>query len=240
MDLLPVIRKLLFREEGLIIPGLGGFISQYRPAEIHAESGTFVPPAKEVVFNPEVRQDDGMLAGHVARMTGISTEDALAGIGKFVDELLKRLHKGDRVFLEGIGFFYLDAQGNAKFQVEAGTNLLLDSFGFVPFYLKEIHNENDTILKTSPIFRQAEALAPAALPGTTLPVEKSRTVRRLLVAIPLLLIFMLMPYNSKVTRILIKNRTILAPEPSLFRLDYPDPVPADTARIIEYPIGDTL
>jgi hypothetical protein len=240
MDLLPVIRKLLFREEGLIIPGLGGFISQYRPAEIHAESGTFVPPAKEVVFNPEVRQDDGMLAGHVARMTGISTEDALAGIGKFVDELLKRLHKGDRVFLEGIGFFYLDAQGNAKFQVEAGTNLLLDSFGFVPFYLKEIQNENDTILKTSPIFRQAEALAPAALPGTTLPVEKSRTVRRLLVAIPLLLIFMLMPYNSKVTRILIKNRTILAPEPSLFRLDYPDPVPADTARIIEYPIGDTL
>ncbi len=240
MDLLPVIRKLLFREEGLIIPGLGGFISQYRPAEIHAESGTFVPPSKEVVFNPEVRQDDGMLAGHVARMTGISTEDALAGIGKFVDELLKRLHEGDRVFLEGIGFFYLDAQGNAKFQVEAGTNLLLDSFGFVPFYLKEIHNENDTILKTSPIFRQAEALAPAALPGTTLPVEKSRTVRRLLVAIPLLLIFMLMPYNSKVTRILIKNRTILAPEPSLFRLDYPDPVPADTARIIEYPIGDTL
>lgn len=240
MDLLPVIRKLLYREEGLIIPGLGGFISQYRPAEIHAESGTFVPPAKEIVFNSEVRQDDGVLAGYLAGMTGISSEEASAGIRTFVDDLLKRLIKGDRVFLEGIGFFYLDGQGNPKFQVEAGTNLLLDSFGFVPFYLKEIHNENDKILKTSPLFRHEEPVARPALPGTTLPVEKSRTVRRLLVAVPLLLIFMLMPYNSKVTRILIKNRTLLAPEPSLFRLDYPDPVQPDTARVIEYPIGDTL
>jgi nucleoid DNA-binding protein len=242
MDLLPVIRKLLYQEEGLIIPGLGGFVSQYRPAEIHPDTGNFAPPAKEVAFNPDLVQDDGKLATRVSEATGITRDQAIEEINRFVEWVWAKLGNGDRVLIDGVGFFYLDQAGLVRFQNEPGLNLLLDSFGLISFYLKGVQNENDTIFRKSPLFRQEEEEpARAPLPGTTIPEVKNRTFRRLVVAVPLLLIFILLPYNSRVTRVLVKHPATLAPEPSLFRLDFPKPAQPDTVREIVFPIeSDTL
>jgi len=242
MDLLPVISKLLYQEEGLIIPGLGGFVSQYRPAEIHPESGNFSPPAKEIAFNPDLIQNDNRLAAKVSEMTGIPFDQASEEVLKFVESAWAKLGKGDRVLIEGIGFFYLDPAGLVRFQNDPGVNLLLDSFGLVSFYLKGIQTESETIFRKSPIFRQEEEVpVKEPLPGTTIPEVKNRTFRRLVVALPLLLIFTLLPYNSRVTRVLVKHPATLAPEPSLFRLDFPKALQADTVREIVFPIeADTL
>lgn len=232
MDLLPVIRKLLYSEEGLIIPGLGGFLSQYKPAEIHPQSGTFIPPSKSIIFNPDLRQRDETLARHVATLLGITKEEARYEVERFVRSVWEQLGRGERFPVEGVGFFYLDPLGTVRFQVDTGTNLLLDSFGFAPFYLNEIKTETDTLFRKSPLFRQEEEEpVKQALPGTEFPREKNRTVRRLVFTLPLLLLMVFLPYNSRISRTLVVHPSTLAPEPSLFRIDYPQWMKKDTVTL---------
>ena len=76
------IKELLLENETVIIPGFGAFISTYKPAEINKENDTIKPPSKEISFNQNIRNNDGLLVGHVADAQGISHFDALKEIEK--------------------------------------------------------------------------------------------------------------------------------------------------------------
>ena len=87
----------------MIIPGLGGFVSQYRPAVIDKITGTFIPPAKAIVFNGELVQNDGVLVSFIARQKGVSTEVARELVERFVDDTFIKLDHNTPVFIEGTG-----------------------------------------------------------------------------------------------------------------------------------------
>ena len=44
------ISELLYRHDCVILPGLGGFITNYRSAQIHPVSHTLRPPSKSISF----------------------------------------------------------------------------------------------------------------------------------------------------------------------------------------------
>lgn len=240
METIQAIQKLLFLEDYLIIPGLGGFVSQYHPAVIDTTTGTFTPPVKEIVFTSELVQNDGTLVNFIAGENNISADKAREQIDRFVAETRKKLKQGDRVFITGIGQFVVDRDYIIRFQTDPGINLFLESFGLASFHLHEVVHENHPGSGKSAISLPDESPRTVEFALT----KKKRThqqtnIRRVAIAVPLLIAFSLLPYNSRITQTLVSSKASLIPETSLFRLDYPDALRRDTARLIVYPITDS-
>lgn len=240
MEVIQAIRKLLFLEDCIIIPGLGGFVSQYRPAVIDKASGTFIPPAKEIVFNHALLQNDGTLVNYLSRADATTTATARRKVDDFVLDARNKLNHGAPVFIEGVGHFFQDRNREIRFQADPGTNLFLDSFGLAPFHIRELKKAVPSGLTTRlvPATDETPATVEFVVGHHRKPIHH-RNLRRIAIAMPLLIAFSLLPYNSRVTN-LTSSRASMIPEPSLYRLDYPAGKLADTAKLIEYPITDSV
>jgi len=138
------IQLLLPKNETVIIPGFGAFISTYKPAEIDKESGAIKPPSKEITFNQKIRNNDGLLVGTIAEKEGVSHFEALQRIETERENILYQLDKGEKVTLEKIGELQYDDHQNIHFNSFEGENLLLDAFGLeAAFPSTEISDESE-------------------------------------------------------------------------------------------------
>ena len=63
------IRELLLQHDCVILPGLGGFVANYRPATFDAFQKTAIPPSREILFNANLMHNDGLLYAHISRET---------------------------------------------------------------------------------------------------------------------------------------------------------------------------
>ena len=131
------IYTLLLQHDIVIIPGLGAFVSEYQPAEISDESDEIKPPSKTISFNTQLKNNDGLLVGHIAEKLHISHFNALVRIEKERDEMLFKLDKGDEVFVEGVGTLSYNEQGEIVFEASEEENMLLDSFGLGAMSISE-------------------------------------------------------------------------------------------------------
>jgi len=137
------ISELLYNHECVIVPGLGGFLTSYLPARIIQESNRFYPPSCKVAFNAGLSANDGILADHIAKSTGISYRESLEDIRKWVDRSYKLLHSGEKLQLDGIGYLRLNSEGNLQFEPELKENFLGNSFGLPSFYAKAVAREEE-------------------------------------------------------------------------------------------------
>jgi len=215
------IQDLLFKQDCVVIPGLGGFVSHYKPAEIRKETQTFLPPGKIIGFNPELAVDDQMLLNYLIKEESVTKLEAEQSIDRFVNDVKKRLDNGERVSLEGVGYFEKLGE-ELEFKASQGTNFLLDSYGLSSFHFPFIEEETPSIFKRSPIFRQVEKQVREVLPGTEIKdVVTDKSFLRVAIAIPLLLILTFLPFNSRISESLFKHPASLGPLPSLTQLDTP-------------------
>ncbi|WP_147372103.1 HU domain-containing protein [Mariniphaga sediminis] len=129
MNLGKYIQTLLLEHETVIVPGLGAFISKYKPAEPDEESGEMLPPSKEILFDPKIQNNDGLLTGQVAEQEEVSNYEALKRIKETCEDIIFRLDKGERVTLEGAGVLFYDESREIRFESSGEENLLLDAFG---------------------------------------------------------------------------------------------------------------
>ena len=88
VDFGKIIHELLLENEIVIIPGFGAFVSEYKPAEISVDSDEIKPPSKTVLFNQQIRNNDGLLVGYVGETKRISHFDALKRIEKEREKIL--------------------------------------------------------------------------------------------------------------------------------------------------------
>lgn len=141
MDIVKHISDLLYDHECVIVPGLGGFVSNYQPATIHPVQHQFSPPAKNLMFNEALNNNDGLLANHIATQQKMAYEEALEGIVDFVRETKKTLSSGEKVALENIGTIYLDHDGTMQFDQHDKVNYLKDVYGMSTFVSPAIRRE---------------------------------------------------------------------------------------------------
>ncbi len=127
-----LICELLPAHGCVIIPGLGGFITHYKPAVIQASSGKILPPAAETGFNPALRTNDGLLAQAFSHKTGIPYATALEKVQEFSWNCLADLNMGQEIHFKGLGTLRLDEYKNFRFEPDKHTNLLDDAFGLAP------------------------------------------------------------------------------------------------------------
>lgn len=140
------ICELLYRYNCVIIPEFGAFLTQRIPATLSKNEQLFYPPKKQVSFNQQIKNNDGLLANYIASSEQISYENSIFKIKKFVQEATNVLTtKGSVSFLE-IGDFSLNTDNNIVFKSKHTVNYLTESFGLGTFKTAEIvRKENSSV-----------------------------------------------------------------------------------------------
>lgn len=142
MNLGKYIYELLPEHDTVIIPGLGAFISTYKPAQIDEKSGEMNPPAKEIAFEPKIKSNDGLLAGKISADEGIALTEAYSRLEHEREEILYQLDRGEVVILENLGEISYGQNREIKFNAKGNDNLLLDAYGLESASLK---NESEDL-----------------------------------------------------------------------------------------------
>lgn len=230
------ISELLFLNDCVIIPGLGGFVANTRSAFLNPAQHTFTPPSRRVAFNASLRTNDGLLAHHVSRRQGISYGEALAEVKVWVDDLVARLHAGEQVWLDKIGSLVFDAENRIQFEPDLTENYLTDSFGLV-----SIH---------SPAIRRDEQPAKVK---KLIPVKekKKRQGWKLLELIPAAAVLAILAFNPNVIKVLNSELANIVPLKEIFSepvvrysgvKENPKPdfeIPAATESVLPAPVDTT-
>ena len=135
------ISQLLFQYDCVIVPDLGGFIGNYKPASIQNIQNTFTPPSKQISFNKNLNSNDGLLANYIAQQLDLSYEEALKHINAFVVTIQQQLNAKKNVVVEEIGALFLDNENRIQFEPKTANNYLLDSYGLTTFQKFPIKRE---------------------------------------------------------------------------------------------------
>jgi nucleoid DNA-binding protein len=185
MDISAYLIELLRLHDCVIVPDLGGFVTNYRPAEMDLASNSFSPPRKEIIFSSKLDKNDGLLVNHISQSEGIGYLEARLIVSEFVDEAKSKLENGERIELLKVGSLQYDRNERLIFEPEIKENLLLDAFGLEGFQFPQIkHNE---VFKTRRPLLDKEAVRP---------IFNSRRVKRLVVGIPILLALLIIPLTK--------------------------------------------
>ena len=135
------ISDLLYRYQCVTVPGFGAFLTETVSAHVTGSASSFFPPKKVVSFNANVKNNDGLLANHVALQEKMSYELAVIKIGDVVNEWTYLLQNRNRVVFKNIGEISVNNEMNWVFEPANTVNYLTDSFGLTPFVSPEITRE---------------------------------------------------------------------------------------------------
>ncbi|MDG1475652.1 MAG: SPOR domain-containing protein [Vicingaceae bacterium] len=130
------ISELLYQYDCVIVPGLGGFIANYKPATIQPIQNTFSPPSKSISFNKNLNNNDGLLANFIAQKEAFSFDFASKKIEDYVGKINRELRLKKSVTLAAVGNLFLDSENRLQFEPANTSNYLLESYG-LPVYQKQ-------------------------------------------------------------------------------------------------------
>jgi hypothetical protein len=135
------IKDLLLLHDCVILPGLGGFVANYRPAEFDRVRNTASPPSKHILFNRQLVHNDGLLFAHVSKAEGYGYKDVENMARTYFEGIQKDTRKGMKFNIGGLGYFYADSEGQIQFTEEAGNNFLLESYGLPLLQYREFEKK---------------------------------------------------------------------------------------------------
>lgn len=133
MKIEPYIAQLLYRYQCVTVPGFGAFLTEIQSAQLNESSNSFSPPKKMISFNANLKNNDGLLANHIAQAEKTSYEYAVSAIQYEVFLWKKALEENAIFSIKNVGDFCLNADANLVFTPYDQTNYLTNSFGLSPF-----------------------------------------------------------------------------------------------------------
>jgi cell division septation protein DedD len=135
------ISELLFDHDCVILPGVGGFLTNYSGARIHPIRHSFQPASRTLVFNANLRTNDGLLIDYVSRNESISYQEASVKVNDYAMGIIREMEEGNTVVLEHIGTCHMGREKNIIFQPDESSNFLADAFGLPSFVSPAIKRE---------------------------------------------------------------------------------------------------
>lgn len=188
MQLSTYISNLLYRYECVILPGLGAFITQTKPAHIDSKTHTLYPPSKTLSFNRHLQTNDGLLANHIAGVENISYETALSALRGQIKTYKTALERGEVIMIESIGELREVTNNRIEFTPLKNSNFLTDSFGLSAVVSAEVSRISEIAAKKeTPV---------AVVKKSTIPVWRYAAIG--LLAIGLASMGGLLVYNNQV------------------------------------------
>ncbi|HEX9152104.1 MAG TPA: SPOR domain-containing protein [Flavobacterium sp.] len=127
------IAQLLYRYQCVTVPGFGAFLTEIQSAQLNESTNTFSPPKKMISFNANLKNNDGLLANHIALAEKTSYEYAVSAVQYEVFNWKKALQENGLFSIKNIGDLCLNTDNNLVFTPYDQTNYLASSFGLAPF-----------------------------------------------------------------------------------------------------------
>lgn len=130
------VYELLFQHNCVIIPGFGGFITNYKSAGFEDSRLLIYPSRKRLAFNQNLNQNDGLLVNQWSIIKSISYQDALTEVEAFGSYLNNKINASKSFDFKNLGTFYQNPENNLLFLPFQGLNFHDSSFGLEPLKIK--------------------------------------------------------------------------------------------------------
>ena len=132
------IHHLLQENDCVIVPGFGGFIAHHNPASWIEKDNTFLPPSREIAFNPLLKINDGLLAQSYMASYHTSFPDATRRIDSAVKQLVRCLFEDGTVYLPEIGELRFNIHHTYEFHPEDEKIITPSLYGLGSFELNTL------------------------------------------------------------------------------------------------------
>ncbi|HWY10845.1 MAG TPA: SPOR domain-containing protein [Bacteroidia bacterium] len=151
------ISELLYHHDYVVVPGFGGFVSRNQLAHYGLNKEVLNPPSKKILFNIQLKQNDGVLASWLKEKINCDSNQANKHIEEFAAHCKVLLDTKHRLEFENLGLFFLDFEKNICFEPKTDINFLTESFGLSSITLKELDKkELNKTIETKDRFEKAE------------------------------------------------------------------------------------
>ena len=218
----------MFGHDCVIVPGFGAFLGNYKPAHLDNTSSIFYPPVKQISFNRNLTHNDGLLIGRISESQKMNYSEARNSVDEFVNEIKRRLSRGEKVVFVNIGSFVNDNEGNLQFEPDRDANYHLDSYGLTSFQVTplEKYDVREKVIR----FKDKEPVRQ---------VSVRKNLWRAAVIIPLLAAMVVIPLTTDIFKTKVQ-RTSLNPHANIEFENNKQAVdkaqPADSALIHGQPV----
>jgi hypothetical protein len=223
MDISPYISSLLLEHDCVIVPGLGGFVCNYRSSDIHPIRHTISPPSKAISFNKNLKQNDGLLIQHIAENSGIASSAATAMVSDWVNTATGLLKNKEQVVISKVGVLAADIEANIQFFPNEEVNYLKSSFGL-------------RTITVPPVMRGKEIEFTEKFRAETKHIGTARKPWRVAAAIALLVMLgvlaQLMYSGKQIASLNLSESGVFNTVNSIFKIDEPEinPIPIETVE----------
>ncbi|MFM2155589.1 MAG: hypothetical protein RL516_338 [Bacteroidota bacterium] len=220
------ICELLFTNDCVIIPGLGGFVSNTRSTFLNPSQHTFTPPSKKVAFNSSLRTNDGLLAHYISQEENITYHEANEIISAYVDDVFRKLALGEQISIEEVGMLSMDMEKHLQFEPETNSNFLLSSFGMTTLHSPAIKREEVPM----------EVVQGDKQKATT-PGKRKTKFWKIIELVPAAAVLAIMIFNPRVVHTLNNNlgNIISVPAPREINVDERPEVKKEATTTFEIP-----
>ncbi len=150
------ISSLLELNDCVVIPDFGGFVLNETKSGFTDNIHKLDPPGKRPSFNRNLNVNDGLLANHIAKETGISYSESLVEIKNAVEDWKNRLSTGNILHFDQVGVLSMNGEQKILFEPDQNKNYLRSSFGFYPLVLKPIEKQNQPKIFALPSNTESE------------------------------------------------------------------------------------
>ena len=165
MQLVETLIKQLYTHNYVVIPQLGGFITRVQGARFSKSKHLIFPPRKEIIFNPKLHQDDGLLVDAIVKEQKLKYVEAEKLLQAEIESWKTLLNSGKSLALNKIGILSLNEKGILKFEQNPHSNFLVDSFGLEYAQIQKLKKiKKHALYETSPIPKQTETIIIEKLP----------------------------------------------------------------------------
>ncbi|MBO5828112.1 MAG: hypothetical protein J6R59_06575 [Paludibacteraceae bacterium] len=142
------IVTLLGNHSCVIVPSLGGFVVNEKVIGTPSDSDFFTPPSKEVIFNPVLTHNDGLLAQEISQTEGVSFDEANSKIISWVSSIKDKIAQNGACEIANYGVF-VNKDNRLSFLIK---NLHIEDsvhYGLSDFYFPRIRVEKNNLEPSS-------------------------------------------------------------------------------------------
>ena len=155
MQLSNYISNLLFDHDCVTVPGFGSFLGNYKSAQYDFKERKFHPPSKQISFNSQIKDNDGLLAKNISKELDLPYDQAVKKIHQEVLTWTKKIIT-ETIVLKNIGELYLSKEDKITFIPSNELNHLKESFGLSPIFFFFFEDKKSLQSKKLPTYSSVE------------------------------------------------------------------------------------
>ncbi len=132
------IEVLLLKHDCVIVPHLGGFVTQYVSARCEQDEYLMLPPYRTVGFNSQLTLNDGLLVQSYMQTYDTSYPETIRMIDEAVESLKCTLQASGCFEFRGVGVLRLNLDGTYQFTPAEAGILSPELYGLSAVFLKPL------------------------------------------------------------------------------------------------------